>query len=85
MNVIFATDDSYNKNKYKFKRKIYLTFSKKLDKLVLERLLGTVRIAKSTKLNEVFSSKLNLVSNNKEAVDNLVNELAKYNFIVSFY
>lgn len=32
-----------------------------------------------------FSSKINLVSNSKEAVDNLVNELAKYNFIVSFY
>lgn len=85
MDAVFIPYDGYSKDTFKFKDKVTLTFSKNLDKRVLERLLGVARIARCTKLEEVWSSKLSLVVSKEETVESLVDALSNYNFIINFY
>lgn len=85
MDAVFIPYDGYTKDTFKFKDKVTLTFSKNLDKRVLERLLGAVKIARCTKLEEVWSSKLSLVVSKEETVESLADALSNYNFIINFY
>ena len=48
-------------------------------------LLGAVKVARCTKLEEVWSSKLNLVVSKEETIESLADALSNYNFIINFY
>ena len=85
IDFIFTPYSNYSKDTFIFKEKVNLTFSKNLDKRVLERLLGAVKVARCTKLEEVRSSKLNLVESKEETIENLADALSNYNFIINFY
>lgn len=85
IDAVFIPYAGYSNDTFKFKDKVTLTFSKNLDKRVLEMLLGAVKVARCTKLEEVWSSKLNLVESKEETIESLVDALSNYNFIVNFY
>lgn len=85
IDFIFTPYSNYSKDTFIFKEKVNLTFSKNLDKRVLERLLGAVKVARCTKLEEVRSSKLNLVESKEETIESLADALSNYNFIINFY